>query len=208
MSTATAPNLANPPGTTTPPPAPPGPRKWKWTREQYYQLGELGFFDGKRVELIFGEIIETSPINWPHRVGCRKTAEALECAFAGIAWVDRAEPIDLANSAPQPDVSVIPGKFEDYTDHPVTALLIVEVSDTTLDSDTTTKAELYATAGLAEYWVLDVTNRQLIVFRDPQPLAAPLKAVAYQTRLTLSPSDTVTPLAAQTVTLAVADLLP
>jgi Uma2 family endonuclease len=192
---------------TAKPPTRPN-RPFRFTREQYYKLGELGFFNGRRVELIFGEIVEMSPIGWLHRVGCRKTAEALEAAFAGVAWIDRAEPINLAHSDPQPDVSVTPGRFEDYTTHPTTALLVVEVSDTTLDYDTTTKAELYATAGIQEYWVLDVTGRQLIVFRDPQPLAASLNAIAYQSRQTLSSADTVSPLAAQNVTVSVADLLP
>jgi Uma2 family endonuclease len=197
-----------PSGVITPPPASAGPKPFKWTREQYYELGERGYFDGKRVELIFGEIIEMSPINWPHVVGCRKTAEVLERAFAGIGWIHRSDPLNLTHSEPQPDVMVIPGRFEDFTDHPTTALLIVEVADTTLAYDTTTKAELYATAGVPEYWVLDVTGRQLFVFRDPQALPAALGAVTYQTKLTLSATDSISPLAASSVTVAVADLLP
>jgi Uma2 family endonuclease len=203
--------IVNPPapsGATTPPPVGTGVKHMKWTRAQYYELGERGYFDGKRVELIFGEIIEMSPINWPHVVGCRKTAELLERAFVGVGWIHRADPINLTHSEPQPDVAVIPGRFEDYTDHPTTALLIVEVSDTTLAYDTTTKAELYATAGVVEYWVLDVTGRQLFAFRDPQSLPAALGAVAYQTRLTLSAADNISPVSAPNVTVAVADLLP
>ena len=191
----------------TPPPGG-GPRPWKWTREQYYKLGELGFFQGKKVELLFGEIVEMSPIGWLHRVACRKTAEALERAFAGIGWVDRSEPLDLGNSDPQPDVAVITGRFEDYSTHPTTALLVVEVADTTLAQDTTTKAELYATARIAEYWVLDVTNRVLLVYRDPVSLPAGLGATAYRTQLTLSPTDRVSPLAAPTASILVSELLP
>ena len=203
--------IANSPGPvapTTPPPVSAGPRPWRWSREDYYKLGELGFFDGKRVELIFGEIVEMSPIGWFHRVACRKTGEILERVFSGIGWVDRGEPVDLPHGDPQPDVAVIPGKFDDYTDHPTTVLLIVEVADTTLAYDTTTKAELYATANIADYWVLDVVNRQLHVFRDPQPLAQGLGATAYKTHLTLGPGDTVSPLAAPHATVRVADLLP
>lgn len=199
---------STPAGTTTPPPASASPKPFKWTREQYGDLSKRGYFDGKRVELIFGEIIEMSPINWPHVVGCRKTAEALERAFAGIGWIHRADPINLTHSEPQPDVSVIPGRFEDYTDHPTTALLIIEVADTTLAYDTTTKAELYATANVPEYWVLDVTGRQLFVFRDPQALAPSLGAVSYQPKLRLAAGDSISPLAASNVTVAVADLLP
>ncbi len=130
--------------------------------------------------------------NWPHVAGCRKTADRLRVAFAGQGWVSEQSPLPFADSAPEPDVWVVPGRFEDYTDHPTTALLIVEVSDSTLNYDLTTKAELYATAGVPEYWVLDVTGRQLVVFRDPRPLAAALGAVAYQTRLTLAATDSVT----------------
>jgi Uma2 family endonuclease len=192
--------------TANPPPVP--PRPFRFTREQYYEMGRRGYFDGKRVELIYGEIVEMSPINWPHVVGCRKVAESMERAFAGVAWVGRADPVNLTDSDPQPDVGVFPGKFEDYTDHPTTALLIVEVADTTLAYDTTTKAELYATAGVPEYWVLDVEHRQLHVFRDPATLQKELEATAYQTHLTLSPTDAVSPLAAPNASILVSDLLP
>jgi Uma2 family endonuclease len=187
-------------------PVHPGPRFIRWTREQYYRLGELGFFNGRRVELIRGEIVEMSPINWPHVVGIRKTADVLRMVFAGIAWVSEQAPLAGDDSDPQPDVAVIPGRVEDYTDHPTTALLIVEVSDTTLNYDITTKAELYATANIADYWVLDVDGRRLLVFRDRAPV--PDAGAAYRTQLTLGPTDTVAPLAAPGSPVRVADLLP
>jgi Uma2 family endonuclease len=208
-ATATPPAPA---GATTPPPAGAGPKPWRWTREQYYELDRQGFFDGKRVELIRGEIVEMSPINWPHALGVKLASDALARAFAAGHWVNAQHPISLSGtvpgSEPQPDVAVIPGSPRDYTNHPTRAALVVEIADSTLNYDTTTKAELYATAGVPEYWVLDVTGRQLIVFRDPQPLPAPLGAVAYQDRRTLSPGDGVSPLGAPSVTVAVADLLP
>jgi Uma2 family endonuclease len=187
---------------------PPSTRPFRFTREQYYRLGELGFFYGKRVERIRGEIREMSPIGWPHIVGCRKTAELLGRAFAGLGWVYQAAPLALTDSDPEPDVAIIPGRFEDYATHPTGALLVVEVADATIDYDTTTKAELYAEAGIAEYWVLDVNARQLHVFRDPTPLPSDLGATAYATRLTLTPTDAVSPLAAPGATITVGDLLP
>jgi Uma2 family endonuclease len=193
---------------TTKPPTPPA-RPFRFTREQYYEMGARGDFDGKRVERIRGEIVEMSPINWPHVVGCRRVAVWLERAFAGSAWVSRNEqPLALTDSDPQPDVMVVAGRFEDYTDHPTTALLVVEVADTTLANDTTTKAELYATAGITDYWVLDVENRCLHVFRDPQPLPAGLGATAYQSHLTLGPTERVAPLAAPGASVLVSELLP
>jgi Uma2 family endonuclease len=187
-------------------------RPFRFTREQYYEMGKLGYFDGKRVELIFGEIVEMSPINWPHVLGIRLVTESLEAAFASGYWLNIQQPIVAQGvkpgSEPQPDVAVISGTPRSYTDHPSTAALIVEVADSTLANDTTTKAELYATAGIADYWVLDVENRQLHVFRDPAPLPAGLSATTYQTHLTLAPTDRVSPLAAPNASILVNDLLP
>ena len=156
------------------------------TREQYYELGRQGYFDGKRVELIFGEVVEMSPVNWPHVLGVGLVADALTAAFATGHFVHVQQPFGVPGvkrgSEPQPDVAVIAGAKRDYTDHPTASPLIVEVADTTLSYDLTTKAELYATAGVPEYWVLDLNNRQLVVFRDAQPLAAGLGATAYRTR--------------------------
>lgn len=198
---------ATPAGTTTPPPANAGPRRLKWTREEYYRLGELGMFRGKRVERIHGEIIEMSPQGWPHAVGKSKTADALRLVFAGVGSVMEQTPHPTDDSDPEPDVRVIRGRYADYTDHPPTALLLVEVSDATLDYDLTTKAELYATAGVADYWVLDVNARVLHVFRDPQPNAS-LNVTTYQTHDVLNPADSVSPLAAPGASIRVADLLP
>jgi hypothetical protein len=86
--------------------------------------------------------------------------------------------------------------------------LVVEVSDTTLFYDTTTKAELYATAGIEDYWVVDLENRQLLLFRDPVALPSGLGAPAYRTHLTLGPSDIVAPLHAPTALITVAAVLP
>jgi Uma2 family endonuclease len=192
----------------TPPPRAAGGRPFRWTREQYYRLGELGFFDGRRVERIRGEIVEMSPINWPHTLAKGKVADALRAAFAGTGWVNEQAPFPTEDSDPEPDVGVYPGRRDDYADHPTDPLLLVEVSDATLDRDLTVKAELYASAGVPDYWVLDLTHRRLHVFRDPQPLPEGLGATAYRTRLTLGPADAVSPLAAPASRIPVADLLP
>src|SRR5262245_27556344 len=183
-------------------------RRFRFTREQYYRLSELGFFGDKRVERIRGEIVEMSPKNWPHVVASRKTAEVLEQAFAGIGWVSRQDPISLADSDPEPDVAIHTGRMEDYADHPTTALLVVEVADTTLFDDTTEMAEMYAGGGIADYWVVDLNGRQLIVFRDPQPLTTVQGASTYRQRQTFGPTDRVSPLAAPNASILVGDLLP
>jgi Uma2 family endonuclease len=186
----------------------PEQRVVRWTREQYRKLAALGFLKGLRTELIYGEIYQMSPMGWPHVIGCNKTADVLRGVFRGIGWINPEHPFAADESDPEPDVSVIPGRMEDYTDHPTQALLVVEVSDTTLTQDTTTKAELYATAGIPDYWVLDVDGRRLLVFRDPVPLPQGLGGTAYRTHLTIDAAGSVSPLAAPTATVRVADLLP
>jgi Uma2 family endonuclease len=190
------------------------PRPFRFTREQYYELGRLGYFDRKRVELIYGEIVEMSPTNWPHSLCVGLVSEALSRAFTGGFWVSQQQPLPISKTAlvsePEPDVAVIPGSRRNYSDHPTVAALLVEVADSTLSYDLTTKAELYATAAVPEYWVLDVENRQLHVFRDPESLPLPkdLAATAYRTHLTLRPTDRVSPLAAPSASILVSDLLP
>jgi Uma2 family endonuclease len=190
----------------------PSPRPFRFTREQYYRLGELGYFEGKRVELIHGEIVEMSPINRPHAISTGLVSDTLEKAFAVGYFVETQQPFAVPGvspgSEPQPDVAVIPGARRDYPSHPDRAAILVEVADATLRFDTIAKAELYAGAGVADYWVLDIKARQLHVFRDSEPQPAGLGARAYKTRLVLSSTDSISPLAAPTASIRVADLLP
>lgn len=192
--------------------APPVPnRPFRFSLGQYLEMGNRGYFDHARVELIHGEIVEMSPMNWPHHICVGLVTDALAAAFPADHFVDVQQVFPIPNSplgsAPQPDVAVVPGARRDYADHPTAAVLIVEVSHSTLTFDLRTKAELYATANVPEYWVLDVEGRELHVFRDPHPLPLPqdLATTAYATHLTFGPDAAVSPLAA---TVRVADLLP
>src|SRR6516225_11328145 len=145
----------------------PTPRRW--TREEYYQMGELGLFHGQRVELIEGEIMVLSPQNWRHTSTVARVGEALHRVLGTGLWVRMQFPLNLSTSDPEPDISVVAGRIEDYRDHPTTALLIVEVSETTLAYDRTRKASLYARAGIADYWIVNLVNNQLEVRRDLRP---------------------------------------
>ncbi|QEL15386.1 Uma2 family endonuclease [Limnoglobus roseus] len=86
--------------------------------------------------------------------------------------------------------------------------MVVEVSNGTLGFDATTKAELYATAGVPDYWVIDLEGRQLLVYRDPALLPTGLGATAYRSHQVFGPDASVSPLAAPTAGIRVADLLP
>ena len=190
--------------TRNPPPAP-APRRW--TREEYRRLGELGFFAGQRVELVRGEIVAMSPIGSGHMTGVSLTADALHAAF-GPGYYTRVQgPLQLGQSEPLPDVAIVAGKPRDYADaHPSTALLVVEVADSTLAYDLTVKAELYAEAGVADYWVLDLAARCLHVLRGPRPLAP--GGHAYRDTRVLAEAGAVAPLAAPGSPITVRDLLP
>jgi Uma2 family endonuclease len=197
-----------PAGTQTPPPARTPGRAWKWTLAQFRDMWHRGYFDGRRVEFVFGEVVDMGKQGWQHAAALDLLVAALRRAFPAHYWVREQKTFPVAGSEPEPDAIVVPGSPRDYTDHPTSALLVVEVSDSTLQYDLTTKAELYATAGIADYWVLDVTNRELHVFRDPQPLPANIGATAYRAHTIHGASDAVAPLAVPNAAGAVADLLP
>jgi len=183
----------------------------RFTRDQYFSLAEHGFFDGRRVMLIKGEVLEMAAKKEPHSCGVSALADVFKAVFGAGFFVREEKALDVgAVTEPEPDVVVVPGSWQTYRHSPTppsaaVVLVVAEVSDSTLDYDTTTKAELYATAGIADYWVLDVASERLLVFRDPQPLAG---VIAYRTCLTLSAGDTITLLAVPTVPIPVADFFP
>ncbi len=204
--TATAPS-----STFTPPPVRavslPPRKKSKWSVEEFHRVRATGVWDGLRTYLIRGEIWEQGEMNPPHANFLDLANEVLRQIFGAGYRVRVQTPIVLGNSSPFPDIAVVKGTLQDFqVKHPTTAELIVEIADSSLFEDTTTKAEVYATGGILDYWVIDVENRLLIVFRDPAPL--PDGGLAYRTRLELGLADTIAPLAAQSSPVRVADLLP
>jgi Uma2 family endonuclease len=185
------------------------PQARRWTREEFYRMAEAGLFNGQRTELIEGEIMVLSPQNWPHASTVDQVAEALRLALPTGFWVRAQLPLALGSSSdPEPDVSVVSGRRADYTGHPTTALLIVEVSDPSLDYDRTRKASLYARAGIRDYWVVNLVGHQLEVYRDPAPDPSQPDGHGYTSTTALVPPAAVSPLAAPGVSLPVADLLP
>jgi len=185
------------------------PRNLLWTVEQFHYLGDLGMFEGQRAMLIDGMVVEEGPMNPPHRIARELTENALRAAF-GSGWrVCTQMPLVLNQTTdPEPDVALVAGSPRSVTTHPTTAALVVEVSDSSLRYDTTTKLSLYAAAGIADYWVLDVNARQLLVFRAPQPDSTQSHGHGYATHLTFGPNDTVAPLVAPNGVVRIADLLP
>jgi Uma2 family endonuclease len=193
-------------------PVDPDPRRVRYTRDQYRALAEHGFFQGRRVLLLNGEILQMAAMKEPHAASSSLVVYALQAAFGPGFWVREQKPLDVNTSNdPEPDVVVVPGNPRTYSSSPTAphasvALVVVEVADSTLPLDTSTKPELYATAGVLDYWVVDVINNVLLVFRDPYTLPGGTKT--FRTVTTLTVGDTVTVLAVPNVPIPVADLLP
>lgn len=150
-----------------------------------------------------------SPQNWPHAVATDKAGETLRTAFGNTYWVRTQLPLELGQTSdPEPDVSVVVGRREDYTGHPRTAALVVEVADSSLAYDCGDKASLYAAAGIADYWVIDLVHQRLEVFRDPRPDPAAAFGASYRRVTTRGPADHLAPLAIPTAMVSVSALLP
>lgn len=185
-----------------------GIKVFKWTQKEYYQMAELGFFQGRRVELIEGEIIEMSPMNKPHATAVRKLLSILRTFFSAEYLIDSQLPMSFSKSSePEPDVAVIKGKIEDFTkSHPKTAELIIEVSDSTLRFDRSAKASLYAQNKIQDYWILNLKDRTLEVYRQPKK-DKKLGFIYTENRI-FTEDDRVSPLAAPQAKIKIADILP
>jgi Uma2 family endonuclease len=186
-----------------------GVRARRFTKAEYYRLGELGFFRGQRVELIEGRLMVHSPQNAPHSSAVYRAMMALMQAF-GPSYIVRSQfPLDLGQTTePEPDVAVVVGPLSRYDQaHPTTAELIVEVSDTTLSYDRNRKGSLYARAGVRDYWIVNLSKQQVEVYRAPIADAAAHFGHRYSSRTDLMPPATVSPLALPGAAVAVGELL-
>lgn len=183
------------------------------TATEYWKMYDLGFFASQRVELIGGEVIAVSPqSNW-HGLSIANVYDALDAIFDRQHFFVRNQcTLDLGLlSQPDPDVYVAAGGRRTWAIrnvNPTTAILIVEVSDSSLRDDRTRKASLYAASGIDDYWIVNIPDRQLEIRRDPQPDATQDFGHGYANLVTLRPGDFASPLAMPTARVAVADLLP
>jgi len=186
-------------------------RTRRWTRKEYRKLGELGVLpEDEPVELIDGQLIVAEPKGAPHATAVGLTADALQAAF-GMGWVVRQQDsIALDDdSEPEPDVIVTPGTRRDYAvDHPVRPVLIVEVADSSLLFDRRHKGSAYARAGLPEYWIVNLIDRRLEVYRRPGTDPAAEFGWRYLGVELVAPGGAIAPLARPDTLIAVADLLP
>jgi Uma2 family endonuclease len=148
----------------------------RWRRMQYERLVDLGVFEGEPLELIGGQLIVAEPKGSPHAAAVGMASDAVRAALPPGWTVRIQDPVALDDeSAPEPDVAVVRGRHADYRHaHPARAALIVEVAESSLAFDRTRKGSLYARAGIADYWIVNLEERVVEVYRDPGPdLTAP-----------------------------------
>jgi Uma2 family endonuclease len=186
------------------------PRPHRWTRADFYKIDEIGLFSHTHFELIDGQIIEGEYATPRQAATISMVGDRLRRVFEPADFVRILCQLDLDEwSQPQPDIALVAGTPYDYEDaHPTTATLVVEVADTSLAFDHTFKTGVYAKAGIAEYWIINLIDRQLEVYRQPGVNAAAVYGFGYGEKLVFRLGDAVAPLAKPEARIAVADLLP
>jgi Uma2 family endonuclease len=182
----------------------------QWTRVEYERLVDLGAFrPGERIELVGGALLVRESQGGPHATAVGLAEDALREAF-GAGWTVRGQmPIALDDdSEPEPDIAVVPGPRRDYTrGHPARPVLIVEVADSSLELDRRVKASLYARARIADYWIVNLVEQVVEVYRDPVAAVDAPYGWRYGSTVTLRAGNVVTPLARPGSAIPVSDLL-
>ncbi|MEN0002500.1 MAG: Uma2 family endonuclease [Bacteroidota bacterium] len=145
---------------------------FRFSSADYYRMGDAGIFSGKqRVELINGEIIIMSPVNSPHASTVKTISRLLHKLLGENFLIGVQDPVDLfKDSDPEPDLSILKSRADNYyTAHPTPddIVLLIEVADSTLQSDRKTKLPLYAEAGIEVVWIVNLQDQQVEVYQTP-----------------------------------------
>lgn len=164
-----------------------------WTVDDYHRMVEAGILtENDRVELLEGQITEMNPQLPPHAATTQRAFRYLDRLLETVAYVRMQLPVTLKpKSEPEPDIAIVQIDANEYGDrHPAPddIFLIIEIADSTLLGDRQQKAPVYAKAGIADYWILDVNTRQVYVFREPTQ-------AGYQQEMLLSANTILAPAA-------------
>jgi Uma2 family endonuclease len=190
-----------------------GVRPYRWTLDDYEQLIALRLLEGKHVELVQGEILTMASMGEPHALTIMQLNYALLPHFNPRTGFHLRIQMPLAlpalTSEPEPDLAiVILDTPTNEAGRPTSAILIIEVAESSLAYDRDRKGPLYAAAGIQEYWLVNLPERCLEVYRQCMPDAASFSGWRYEERQRLRGSDQVAPLVAPEVVIAVDALLP
>ncbi len=181
----------------------------RWTRAEYDRLVELGVLHGESMELVGGQLVVAEPQGSYHASAVGAAGDALRVVLPQ-GWLVRIQmPVALDHeSEPEPDLAVVPGAWANYrAGHPSRPALVVEVAESSLAFDREDKGSLYARGGVRDYWIVNLVDRALEVYRDPGPDPAAPYGWRYREAERLGPAAAVSLLALPTVCVAVSDLL-
>lgn len=182
----------------------------RWKRVEYDRLVDLGVFGDDPIELIGGQLVVAEPKGEYHSSAIGTVDYAVR-AVLPPGWVVRIQlPVSLdEESEPEPDVVVVRGRSADYRyAHPSRPELAIEVADSSLTFDRQQKGSLYARAGIQDYWIVNLVDRVVEVYRDPAPDATAVYGWRYRSVASLTPADVVIPLAFPSSQIRVTDLMP
>lgn len=142
----------------------------RWTIADYHNIVDAGLFEGRPIELLNGLIVEMPPEGPDHADTSTRLMPQLWSAARGRYQVRAAKPISLPpnDSEPEPDIALVRDRsYRDAHPHPEDIFLVIEFSNSSLEKDTKEKRLVYAQAGLADYWVVNLRDRCIILYRDP-----------------------------------------
>jgi Uma2 family endonuclease len=143
----------------------------RFSTDDYHQMGAADLFEGKRVELLEGQIVDMSPIKPKHAGVVAFLIHYLSRQLSDEYIVNAQNPIALSNqSEPEPDISVLRYRADFYQrshPQPEDIHLLIEVADSSLDKDQKVKLPLYAAAGIPEVWIVNLPEQQLEQYTEP-----------------------------------------
>jgi Uma2 family endonuclease len=144
----------------------------KFELDEYHQMIAAGSLDDRCVELLNGEIIEMSPEGEPHAYYSRTAAKYLEQLLGDSVEVLQSKPITIprSSSEPEPDIAIVQPRGREYLSHhpyPENIFWVIEYSNTSIKKDLEPKTKVYADAGIGEYWVVNLKEKNLVVMHDP-----------------------------------------
>jgi Uma2 family endonuclease len=176
----------------------------KFTLDQYHQMIAAGILDDAPIELLHGELVQMSPEGEPHAYYRTDAKNYLIQLLGDRILLREGAPITLptTQSEPEPDIAIVQPLGREYLQHhpyPENIFWVIEYSNSSLTKDLQVKTKTYATAGIPEYWVINLRTMELIIMRDPEN-------GEYRSQLTLT-SGTLHPIAFPEININVTRLL-